>query len=40
MTSLFWVITAVGGIIVFVLAYVSWVKYKNEKRRHDKSSNS
>lgn len=40
MASLFWVITVVGGIIVVSLAYVSWVKYKEEKKQHKKNSNS
>lgn len=37
-TSLSWVITAVGGTIVIVLAYVSWIKYKEEKKRQKNSS--
>lgn len=40
MSSLYWVILAVGGIIVITLAYVSWVKYKEEKKRQKKDSNS
>lgn len=40
MTSLFWVITIVGGIIVIALTYVSWIKYKEEKKRQKKNSNS
>ncbi|WP_404452835.1 hypothetical protein LG329_01580 [Virgibacillus necropolis] len=40
MTSLFWVITAVGGTIVIALAYVSWIKYKEEKKRQKNNSNS
>ncbi|ASN05522.1 sporulation protein YpjB [Virgibacillus necropolis] len=40
MTSFFWVILAVGGTIVVVLAYVSWIKYKEEKKRQKRDSNS
>ncbi|WP_430785576.1 sporulation protein YpjB [Virgibacillus flavescens] len=39
-TSLFWGITVVGGIIISALAYVSWVKYKEEKNRQKRKSNS
>lgn len=40
MSSITWVITAVGGTIVITLAYVSWIKYKEEKRRRKKNSDS
>ena len=38
--TLFWAIIVVGGVIVITLAYVSWMKYIEEKKRHKRNSNS
>ncbi|MFZ3578155.1 sporulation protein YpjB [Virgibacillus sp. DJP39] len=39
-SSLLWVIIIVGGTIIVVLAYVSWIKYKAEKKRQQRESDS
>jgi len=38
-TPLFWVIVIVGGCIVITLTYVSYRKYKGEKKKHKEKDN-
>ncbi|GAB4073590.1 hypothetical protein GCM10028778_10930 [Barrientosiimonas marina] len=41
MVPFYWVVGIVGGSIAITLTYVSWRKYKAEKRKQsDKNSNS
>jgi len=34
------VATIIGGVIILTLTYVSWKKYKAEKKRENKNDNS
>lgn len=40
LSRLYWVIGLIGGLIILTLSYVSWRKYKAEKKRQKKDSNS
>lgn len=39
MIPFFWTVGVIGGVIGLTLAYVSWRKYKAEKRKQFKSPN-
>lgn len=40
LSRLYWMISLIGGLIILTLSYVSWRKYKAEKKKKKKDSNS